>query len=34
MTDVIRASGLVKTYGKVRALDGLDFASRTRVARW
>jgi len=26
MTDVIRASGLVKNYGKVRALDGLDFA--------
>src|SRR6185437_6729551 len=24
MTDVIRARGLVKTYGKVRALDGLD----------
>ena len=24
MADVIRASGLVKTYGKVRALDGLD----------
>ncbi|MEO6886894.1 MAG: ATP-binding cassette domain-containing protein [Jatrophihabitantaceae bacterium] len=26
MTDVIRATGLVKTYGKVRALDGLDLA--------
>jgi len=26
MTDVIRASGLVKIYGKLRALDGLDFA--------
>ncbi|MEO8889638.1 MAG: ATP-binding cassette domain-containing protein [Jatrophihabitantaceae bacterium] len=26
MTDVIRASGLVKTYGKLRALDGLDLA--------
>lgn len=26
MTDVIRATGLVKTYGKVRALDGLDIA--------
>ena len=26
MADVIRASGLVKTYGKVRALDGLDLA--------
>src|SRR6185437_7346270 len=26
MTDVIRASGLVKIYGKVRALDGLDLA--------
>lgn len=26
MTDVIRASGLVKTYGKVKALDGLDLA--------
>jgi ABC-2 type transport system ATP-binding protein len=26
VTDVIRASGLVKIYGKVRALDGLDFA--------
>ena len=26
MTDVIRASGLVKTYGAVRALDGLDLA--------
>ena len=26
MADVIRASGLVKTYGKLRALDGLDLA--------
>jgi ABC-2 type transport system ATP-binding protein len=26
MTDVITASGLVKTYGKLRALDGLDLA--------
>jgi ABC-2 type transport system ATP-binding protein len=26
VTDVIRATGLVKTYGKVRALDGLDLA--------
>jgi ABC-2 type transport system ATP-binding protein len=26
MTDVIRASGLVKIYGKLRALDGLDLA--------
>ncbi|MGH2470380.1 MAG: ATP-binding cassette domain-containing protein [Chloroflexota bacterium] len=26
MSDVIRASALVKTYGKVRALDGLDLA--------
>ncbi len=26
MADVIRASGLVKTYGKIRALDGLDLA--------
>ena len=26
MADVIQASGLVKTYGKVRALDGLDLA--------
>jgi ABC-2 type transport system ATP-binding protein len=26
MADVIRASGLVKTYGKVRALDGLDLS--------
>jgi ABC-2 type transport system ATP-binding protein len=26
MGDVIRASGLVKTYGKLRALDGLDLA--------
>jgi ABC-2 type transport system ATP-binding protein len=26
VTDVIRASGLVKIYGKVRALDGLDLA--------
>jgi len=26
MTDMIRATGLVKTYGKVRALDGLDLA--------
>jgi ABC-2 type transport system ATP-binding protein len=26
MTEMIRATGLVKTYGKVRALDGLDLA--------
>ncbi|MGH8959670.1 MAG: ATP-binding cassette domain-containing protein [Jatrophihabitantaceae bacterium] len=26
MTDVIRATGIVKTYGKLRALDGLDLA--------
>ena len=26
MTDVIRATGLVKTYGQLRALDGLDLA--------
>jgi ABC-2 type transport system ATP-binding protein len=26
MSDVVQASGLVKTYGKVRALDGLDLA--------
>ena len=26
MTDVIQASGLVKTYGKLRALDGLDLS--------
>jgi len=26
MADVIRATGLVKTYGKIRALDGLDLA--------
>src|ERR1700704_4851208 len=26
MTDVISASGLVKTYGKLRALDGLDLS--------
>jgi ABC-2 type transport system ATP-binding protein len=26
MTDVIRATGLVKHYGEVRALDGLDLA--------
>jgi len=26
VADIIRASGLVKTYGKVRALDGLDLA--------
>src|ERR1700710_1489810 len=26
MADVIRATGLVKTYGQIRALDGLDLA--------
>ena len=26
MTDVIRATGLVKTYGETHALDGLDLA--------